>query len=147
MQAKKRSPTLSAASSGSKPPDPLTLFLDESLDSHSVVSALRDAGATVVRHTEQFPRGVADEIWLGQAGKSGWIVLTRDKRIRYRQLERLALQAAGVRAFVFTGGNVTAADTGAILCRALERIRGICQVNPGPFIYHIGQSGKPIKMA
>lgn len=94
MQAKKRSPTRSAASSGSKPPEPLTLFLDESLDSLSVVTALRDAGATVERHTEHFARSVADDVWLTEAGKNGWIVLTRDKRIRYRQLERLALQAA-----------------------------------------------------
>lgn len=146
MQAKKRSPTPSAASSGSKPPELLSLFLDESLDSLSVVTALRDAGATVERHTDHFARGVADDVWLTEAGKNGWIVLTRDKRIRYRQLERVALQEAKVRAFVFTGGNVTAADTGAILCKALERIRRICRANPGPFIYHIGKSGKPLKM-
>ena len=146
MQAKKRSPTRSAASSGSKPPEPLTLFLDESLDSLSVVSALRNAGANVVRHTERFPRGAADEVWLTEAGRNGWIVLTRDKRIRYRKLERDALQAAKVRAFVFTGGNVTAKDTGAILARALPRIQRICQSVPGPFIYHIGRSGRPVRM-
>jgi predicted nuclease of predicted toxin-antitoxin system len=146
VQAKKRSPTRSAASSGSKPPEPLTLFLDESLDSVSVVTALRDAGATVERHTEHFARGVADDVWLTEAGKNNWIVLTRDKRIRYRQLERLALQAAKVRAFVFTGGNVTAKDTGAILARAIDRIQRISNANPGPFIYHIGKSGRPVKM-
>jgi len=146
VQAKKRSPTPSAANSGSRPPDPLTLFLDESLDSVSVANALRDAGATVVRHTEQFPRGIADDVWLTYAGENNWVVITRDKRIRYRQLERLALQAAKVRAFVFTGGNVTAADTGSILSRALDRIHKICQINRGPFIYHIGRSGKPLKM-
>jgi len=120
--------------------------LDESLDSASVASALRSSGATVVRHTEQFERGIADDIWLEQAGRNAWIVLTRDKRIRYRKLERLALQTANVRAFVFTGGNVTAADTGAILCKALERIFAISRTNPGPFIYHIGKSGRPIRM-
>jgi hypothetical protein len=73
-------------------------------------------------------------------------VLTRDKRIRYRQLERLALQAARVRSFVFTGGNVTGAETGAILAAALARMIRIARADPGPFIYHIGRSGKPIKM-
>lgn len=107
---------------------------------------MRDAGAIVKRHTEHFARGVADDVWLAQAGTNGWVVLTRDKRIRYRQLERLALQAAKVRAFVFTGGNVTAKDTGAILARALDRIRRISNANPGPFIYHIGKSGRPVKM-
>ncbi len=100
MQAKKRSGTRSAAKSTSKPLEPVTFFVDESLDSLSVVSALRDAGASVQRLTDHFPKGTPDEVWLAEAGRNGWVVLTRDKRIRYRQLERLALQAAKVRAFV-----------------------------------------------
>jgi len=107
---------------------------------------LRDAGATVERLTDHLPKGTADEDWLGYAGSRRWIVLTRDKRIRYRQLERVALKDAQVRAFVFTGGNVTVKDTATILVRALPRIRAICAANPGPFIYHIGRTGKPIKM-
>ena len=49
MQAKKRSGTRSAASSTSRPPEPLTFFLDESLDGASVVEALCDAGALIER--------------------------------------------------------------------------------------------------
>jgi predicted nuclease of predicted toxin-antitoxin system len=146
VQAKKRSPTRSAANSGSRPPEPLTIFLDESLDGDAVASALRNAGAIVVRHTERFERGIADEVWLTEAGKNNWVVLTRDKRIRYRRLERLALQSARVRAFVFTGGNVTSKDTGTILANALRRINNISHTNAGPFIFHIGRSGNPIKM-
>jgi len=73
-------------------------------------------------------------------------VLTRDKRIRYRYLERLALKTARVRAFVFTGGNVTGSETGAILAGALRQLEHICRTDPGPFIYHIGRSGKPVRM-
>jgi predicted nuclease of predicted toxin-antitoxin system len=146
VQAKKRSGTRSAAKSTSKPPEPVTFFVDESLDSLSVVDALREAGATVQRLTDRFPKGTPDETWLAEAGRNGWIVLTRDQRIRYRQLERLALQAAKVRAFVFTGGNVTGKETGAILAGSLERITKIASANPGPFIYHIGRSGRPIRM-
>ena len=74
-------------------------------------------------------------------------MLTRDKRIRYRRLERLALQAAGVRAFVFTGGNVTLADTAAALASAIPAIAEISTREPGPCIYHIGRTGKPRRMA
>lgn len=147
MQARKRSGTRSAASSTSKPPEPLTFFLDESLDSGSIVTALREAGATVERLTDHFSKGTPDEKWLAEAGRKRWIVLTRDKRIRYRQLERLALQKAGVRAFVFTGGNVTIKDTGVILAGALERMSKIARADPGPFIYHIPRSGRPVQMA
>jgi hypothetical protein len=143
---KKRSGTRSAANSTSRPPEPLVFFVDESLDSLTIVEALRSAGATVERLTEHFLKGTADETWLAHAGRHGWVVLTRDKRIRYRQLERLALREARVRAFVFTGGNVTVAETAAILVQALPRMGRISRVNAGPFIYHIGRSGKPIKM-
>lgn len=146
MQAKKRSGTRSAAKSTSKPLEPVTFFVDESLDSLSLVAALRDAGATVQRLTERFPKGTPDEVWLAEAGRNGWVVLTRDKRIRYRQLERLALQAAKVRAFVFTGGNVTGEETGAILAGSLDRVTKIARADAGPFIYHIGRSGRPIRM-
>lgn len=81
-----------------------------------------------------------------EAGHKTWVVLTRDKRIRYRYLERLALTTAGVRAFVFTGGNVTGSETGAILASALNRLTNISRADPGPFIYHIGRAGKPVRM-
>lgn len=146
MPTKKRSGTPSAASSTSRPPEPVTVFLDESLDSASIAQALSQAGAIVERSTSHFPKGTDDGTWLSLAGSKGWIVLTRDKRIRYRRLERLALQAAGVRAFVFTGGNVTLSDTAAILATALPAIREICAREPGPVIYHLGRTGKPRRM-
>ena len=141
MQPRKRSGTPFAANSISKPREPVTFFLDESLDSLSVVTALREAGATVQRLTDIFPKGTPDEFWLAKAGENGWVVLTRDKRIRYRQLERLALRAAKVRAFVFTGGNVTGKDTGAILARVLSRLEKLARSDSGPFIYTISRGG------
>lgn len=136
----------SAANSISRPPKRLVLFLDESLDSLTVVETLREAGAVVERHADHFDKGTPNETWLAHAGTHGWVVLTRDKRIRYRQLERLALTAAQVRAFVFTGGNVTVKDTAAILVKALPRIRKTCAAQAGPFIYHIGTGANPIRM-
>lgn len=146
MPTRKRSGTRSAANSIAEPPEPLVFFLDESLDSMTVAAALRDAGATVERATERFPRGTPDEVWLAEAGRKRWVVLTRDQRIRYRQLEVLALREARVRAFVFTGGNVTVKDTASILVAALKRLARIASVDPGPFIYHLGRAGKPVKM-
>lgn len=80
---------------------------------------------------------------MAEAGRNGWTVLTRDKRIRHRQLEKIALRSAGVQAVVFTGGNVTMKDTAAILVRALPRLRALAA---GPCIYHLGATGKPKRM-
>jgi hypothetical protein len=101
----------------------------------------------VERLTDHFAKGTEDRMWLEHAGARGWVVLTRDKRIRYRQLELLALRAARVRAFVFTGGNVGMQDTGKVLAGALSRIQRIARSDKGPFIYHIGKSGRPIRMS
>ena len=108
--------------------------------------ALREAGAIVERHADHFPKGAPDETWLAGAGSRNWVVLTRDKRIRYRQLEKLALTEAKVRAFVFTGGNVTVKDTAAILVSALPRIDRVCRTQAGPFIYHVGLVSKPYRV-
>ena len=146
MPTRKRSGTRSAASSTARQPEPLVFFLDESLDSPTIAQTLRDAGAEVERATDRFPRGTLDEVWLAEAGRRDWVVLTRDQRIRYRQLELIALTEARVRAFVFTGGNVTLADTAAILAGALPRMTGIARGDPGPFVYHVGRSGRPTRM-
>jgi len=100
----------------------------------------------VERLTRHFPKGTDDRVWLSLAGSRNWVVLTRDKRIRYRRLERLTLHAAGVRAFVFTGGNVTISDTAAALAGALPAIQEICDREAGPFIYHLGRAGRPRRM-
>lgn len=83
MPRKRQSGTRSAANSISKPPEGLVFFVDESLDSGMVVDALRGAGAVVERSLDHFGRGVEDREWLTVAGQKGWVVLTRDKRIRY----------------------------------------------------------------
>jgi len=99
-----------------------------------------------VRATQRFPRGTPDEVWLTEAGREGWVVLTRDKRIRYRILERMALESAGVRAFVFTGGNVTMADTAAVLASAIPAMESVVRSEAPPFIFNIGKSGLLTRM-
>jgi len=49
----------------------------------------------------------------------------------------LALHEAGVRAFVFTGGNVTIKDTGAILASALKHMSKIAHADNGIHDAHL----------
>src|SRR5436190_7425287 len=96
----------SAASSGPKPPEAIVFFLDRSLGKKTVAEALRKAGARVEVHDDHFDQDVSDETWLTEAGKQNWVVLTKDRRIRFRLTERTALINAGVRAFVLTAGDI-----------------------------------------
>jgi hypothetical protein len=146
VSPKKRSGTQSAANSNSRPPEPQRVYLDESLDSESLAAALTEAGISVIRGSRHVPRGTPDDVWLGECGTHGWIVLTRDKRIRYRVLERTALQENGVKAYVFTGGNVSLAATVEIIVGAMPKILKIAGETAAPFIFHIGVDGRPKRM-
>ena len=69
---------------------------------------------TVYKVTDKFERGVSDPEWLPEAGRNGWIVLTKDKAIRRRPNEMMALMNSGVRAFVLAAGEITGADQAAL---------------------------------
>ena len=57
------------------------------------------------------PAGASDSEWLPIVGADGLVVLTRDKRIRRRPIERQALLDHGVRAcFLTSGGNLDLFD-------------------------------------
>src|SRR5690348_8374043 len=97
-----KSKKLSDVSLPSKQPEPPVFFLDRSLGKIRIATALRQTGAIVHIHDDYFPPNAKDEDWLTQVGRNGWIVLTKDHRIRYRNLEREALMNAGVGAFILT---------------------------------------------
>lgn len=80
-----------------QPPE-VVFFVDRSLGARKVVDALRAAGARVESHAEHFDADAPDEDWLMQAGRNGWVVLTKDA-LQERPIELQALAAARVRAF------------------------------------------------
>jgi hypothetical protein len=102
---------------------------------------MRSAGAGVRHAGEAFPFGTADEIWLSEAGKKRWIVLTRDQKIRWRRLELDALLAAGTAAFAFSAGQATAAETAGIVVKLLQKMANMSVSERKPFLYTFGMSG------
>jgi hypothetical protein len=87
-----------------------------------LAAALIEAGISAITHDSFFEaQDTPDELWLERAGIEGWIVLTKDKLIRKRPIERLALHAAGVRAFVFTGGNLSGVEMAESIIAARVR--------------------------
>jgi PIN domain-containing protein len=85
--------------------------------------------------------GAADEQWLPLAATRGWVVLMRDQRVRYRELEKHALIHARVGAFVFTGGQATAAETAELVCQLRRKFANINRSECKPFLYSFGMAG------
>jgi hypothetical protein len=107
----------------------------------SLAARLKEAGVSVVHHDERFAPGTPDAEWLTIVGTDRLIVLTKDDRIRYRPNEKDALLAAGVRAFVFTGGNVRGAAMADTIIAALPKIRKLLAANHVAFVARITVAG------
>jgi predicted nuclease of predicted toxin-antitoxin system len=123
-------------------PDPIVLFIDRSLGRHLIAERLREVGVQVEVHDDHFKIDAADQDWLEEVGRRGWIVLTKDKNFRYRQLETAAIARAAVRVFHLTAGNLRAEEMAEAFVKALPKVVAAVQANPAPFIAKITRSGK-----
>ena len=122
--------------------DDFVLYLDENLDNcKPIVQALVESTVRFERHADHFQRGERDEVWLSFIGKNGWAVLTKDKRNRYNEWERYAIQQNRVREFYFGSGNFNAEEMAAALRAALPEMRRIFRSEGPPFVCSITRSG------
>jgi predicted nuclease of predicted toxin-antitoxin system len=128
--------------SAAKPPDGTVFFIDRSLGVEPIRQDLVNSGLAVEIHDDHFARDEEDRIWLQAVGKRGWVVLTKDQRLRNRPLEIGALRASNARVFVLTAGNLRGGQIAAVFLAALPRIFITLHSRPGPFIARVSQSGR-----
>lgn len=132
------------SASSSTRPEEIDFFVDRSLGSELVPNALRAAGAWVERHCDHFADSAPDVAWLTAAGARQWVVLTRDVAIRRNEVERSALLSSGVRAFVFTRGDLDGRETAAILAAYVPSMTRWARTRPAPFLATINSRGLQI---
>jgi predicted nuclease of predicted toxin-antitoxin system len=109
-----------------------------------VAEALRAAGATVELHRDHFADDAPDVEWLAEAGRRGWVVLTKDDAIRRNPLERRALLTANVRAFILTSQNMSGPDMAGLVVRFLPTIETLARSGKQPFIALVTRSSVAI---
>jgi hypothetical protein len=119
----------------------LTFFVDRSLGARDVPDALRTTGVPVEIHDDHFAPDTPDTVWLAEIGARGWVVLTKDSRIRRHPLELQALLAANVAAFMLTATDLTGADMGRLLVAAIPRLTAFVRSRARPFIATISRQG------
>jgi hypothetical protein len=129
----------SAASS--KPPEPVTFFLDRSLGSLKVAKALRVAQQSVVIHDDVFPQDAQDTTWLPEVGRRGWVVLTKDRHIRTRRNEVAELMAAGLAVFVVTKADMSGDEMALAFVAALPAMLRMVARKPRPLLPGSAQAG------
>lgn len=122
---------------------PPEFFVDRSLGK-SIVEGLRAVGLTVHSmadvYGEEGGQRLRDEVWLRDAGKNNWLVLTKDDAIRRRPAERDALTEAEVRVFCLTTAQMRGAQQTERFVSNRHRILRQAR-KPGPYIYGVYESG------
>lgn len=118
-------------------------LVDRSLGRYAVPDAIRAKGYVV--HTLSSVYGsreqdLDDTEWLRDAGAAGWVVLTKDQRIRRRPLEIAAIVSSGVRCFVLAMGELRAANQVECFLANMPLILEVCR-RPGPVIYAVREHG------
>ena len=121
--------------------DPLTYFIDRSLGRQIVASKLREAGFKVEIHDDHFLPDAKDEDWLAIVGQKGWVVLTKDKNIRYRNPELLAVVKGNAKVYTLMSGNITALQMAEVFEKAIPHIENSVDLNEPPYIAKILSTG------
>ena len=102
---------------------------------------LAGCGVQVQFHKNHFADDECDEIWLPEVAQRGWLVLTRDKHIRYRPIEKQALMASGARTFVLVSSNLRGQEMANLLVKQLNKIEQIARNTRPPFVAAISRTG------
>jgi hypothetical protein len=94
---------------------------------------LREAGLQVERHADHLLPATADEEWLPEVGRRGWVVLTHDERIRYKPNEREAVMRHGV-ALLVVQGQAPYPQLAEWFVQTLPRIEAFVAAHAPPYI-------------
>lgn len=99
---------------------------------------LRAAGHVAhVQDSTTFGTGTLDEDWLPHVGNRGWILITKDKNIRKREIELRALRQAGVKSFVITASDLNGPDQARIVEEALPAMLRLLKRRAAHFVARI----------
>jgi len=128
--------------------DSPTLFIDRCAWSKKLGEALDLAKIPYVAHHSLFAPDAADEDWLTAVKDNGWVILTRDKNIRYKTNEHRALVDAGLFMFVLTQGGLSAEETARIVTQAYPQIRKVIAKSSPPAIFSLTRTAEvnPLKL-
>ena len=113
------------------------IFIDRSIP-RGVADALACVRNDVQWLEPRFGPDTPDEEWLAEAGREGWVVVTRDKRIRSRAAERQAILDHDVGCFILAQRQVpTPWAALKIVVPILDEMVQRFAETPRPFIFTI----------
>lgn len=117
------------------------IFFDRSIP-RSVAEALKLVRTDVRWLEDEFSHNVADATWLAEIGRRGWLVVGRDRRIRYRPAEKQVILDHRVGYFCITQDtNPTRWEYLRLVVSTLDEMERLFDVTERPFIYGVYKDG------
>lgn len=121
-------------------PNPPALFVDRSLGKNTVPNGLLAAGYEVHTMASVYGEDVAQRLqdppWIKDAARNGWIILSKDRKLRYRPVEQKAVVAAKAKVFVLAERNLRGEVMLDRFLRNMARIT-LRSRHPGPQIFRV----------
>ena len=122
------------------------IFVDRSIP-RAVAQALKQVRNDVVWLEDCLPHNATDAQWLALVGSSGWLAITRDKKIRQRPGELNALLASGVGCFILAQRqNLTRWDYLKLIASTLDEMEELFRITARPFIFGVYKTGAIMKI-
>lgn len=119
-----------------------TIFLGRAL------AAVRDDVVYPGHQRCKIAAGAKDGQWVPLVGAEGWLLISRDRKILTRPVQRISLIDNGVRAvFLTKAGHLSRWDQMRLVVQHWERIEALAE-EEGPFAYSLtsrGVSAEPLK--
>jgi hypothetical protein len=126
-----------------RPREPPVFFIDHCLGTEKVAERLRQQGVDArVMIEEGFREDAEDVAWLPVVASRGWVILTKDKRIRRRAIEHDAIFASGAGAFILVAGGLGGDAIADAFVRALPTMVRIWHTRTRPFLAAVTAQGK-----
>jgi hypothetical protein len=115
-------------------------FFDNNV-SKKIVEGLKAFGEEVVHLQDKFPEDSADIEWLQYVGEKGFVLITRDERVRRNPAEIAAIKKFRVATFFLGGSHLDRCRLIQQVVRNWPRIKELSGRTQPPFAYRIPPTG------
>lgn len=119
------------------------IFVDRSVPK-GVAEALKQVRDDVCWLEDVFEEGwIKDREWIPEIGARGWLVVSKDKKIRTRQEERRAVRENNVGCFILNYKQpLNRWEILKLVASSLDEMEEKFANTPRPFMYLIDRSGR-----
>jgi predicted nuclease of predicted toxin-antitoxin system len=119
----------------------MRFFLDNNLSVKLARGLATLSDDEVIHLRDKFPPDSPDTEWLRFIGENGYLLVSRDRKIRFHPAERRALIQYRVGAFFLSGKDLDSWDLVEQVVRNWRRMKEYAEEQSKPFIYNIPPNG------